>query len=148
MNIENSHYILPNDFRSQIAIDQTGGEDIICVVLAIDRRPIIASRESPQPWTHVIMDKPTVTETKEGGGASTEKTQAQDERVTTTAETSSHPAIVEPVKSVNHPVIHLYTSLSAGSSYVRPCNHTDIGEYGATSDRGDLESSSDHIRNY
>jgi murein tripeptide amidase MpaA len=43
---------------------------------------------------------------------------AEDDRVTTTTASSKHPSIVEPAKSVGHPVIHLYSSLSAGSSYV------------------------------
>jgi hypothetical protein len=42
----------------------------------------------------------------------------EDERVTTEA-TEEHPAIVEPAKPVRGPQIHLYTSLSSGSSYVK-----------------------------
>lgn len=40
-----------------------------------------------------------------------------EERVTTEA-SEDHPAIVEPAKPVTGPQIHLYTSLSSGSSYV------------------------------
>jgi hypothetical protein len=48
------------------------------------------------------------------------------ERVTTTEETSTHPAIVEPANPIDGPRIHLYTSLSSGSSYVLPTlKHTD-----------------------
>jgi hypothetical protein len=41
----------------------------------------------------------------------------EGERITTEA-TEDRPAIVEPAKPVSGPQIHLYTSLSAGSSYV------------------------------
>jgi len=41
----------------------------------------------------------------------------ENERITTEA-TEEHPAIVEPAKPVSGPQIYLYTSLSAGSSYV------------------------------
>jgi hypothetical protein len=43
----------------------------------------------------------------------------QKSRIITTAATSTHPAIIEPRKPVDGPVVHLYTSLSSGSSYVR-----------------------------
>jgi hypothetical protein len=50
----------------------------------------------------------------------TETKETQMSRITTTAATATHPAIVEPRKPVDGPVVHLYTSLSSGSSYVRP----------------------------
>src|SRR5271155_1627919 len=46
--------------------------------------------------------------------------QPQPGSETTVSATSSHPAIVEPTNPINGPRIHLYTSLSSGSSYVPP----------------------------
>jgi len=46
--------------------------------------------------------------------------EVQGDRLTTTAASSTNPAIVEPANPIKGPRIHLYTSLSSGSSYVFP----------------------------
>jgi len=64
---------------------------------------------------------------------------------TTVSATSTHPAIVEPTNPINGPRIHLYTSLSSGSSYVPPpalpLQRCELiaGEYGAITNRDVIE---------
>jgi len=76
-----------------------------------------------EPLTYLLSltltTKAQVTERFEKMSANTDQ-DSTTERVTTTEATSTHPAIVEPANPIEGPRIHLYTSLSSGSSYVLP----------------------------